>query len=362
MPKYISLIFLAFCAACSFEVHQVGAETPTAFIITATLPPSPTLQPTDTPLPPPPSPTVAPVEGITSTQINVRSAPSTVSNVLGILPANSKVQIVGKDPGENWWQIIYGQGNDGKGWVTAKYIKTASKPEVPVIGGSASNPENGNAGVILQKLNIRSGPGVSFNSIGTLNAQDVVNLTGKDAKGAWLQIQFAAGPDAKGWVNAAFVQAQDVANLPIIADSGQVVGTGTPVNTPLPPSPTVAPAPDDHDSAQAPAVNVTFSANGTHAFQFSGDVSAPTGDTEDWIAFKPFRTPVLASLDCHGANSLKVEILENGQPTSLTLTCGDVLRSWSVQAQQVYLIHLSANPSVEGLQYIQYTITIQTPS
>jgi len=55
----------------------------------------------------PAQPTTAPVEGMTSTQINVRAEPSTSSNVLGIIPANTKVEITGKDPGENWWQIHY---------------------------------------------------------------------------------------------------------------------------------------------------------------------------------------------------------------------------------------------------------------
>jgi uncharacterized protein YraI len=356
--KHLSLILFILCTACSFEVHQIGAETPTAFVITGTLPPSLTPKPTDTPLPPPPSPTIAPVEGTTSTQINVRSAPSTVSNVLGILPANTKVQIVGKDPGESWWQIIYEQGNEGKGWVTAQYVKTTSKPEVPIIGGGNSNPENAKSGVIQQKLNIRSGPGVSFNSIGTLNAQDIVNLTGKDANGAWLQIEFAAGPDGKGWVNAAFVQAKDVANLPIIGDSGQVVGTGTPVDTPPPPSPTVAPAPDDHDSAQAPAVNVTFSAGGTHSMQFSSDVSAPNGDKDDWLQFTPYTNTVTLKLDCNSNSQITLELLRNNQPVPSWKTprCGERI-AIAVDPGTAYLIHVQAMSS-SSFNYSQYMISI----
>lgn len=325
-------------------------------MITATLPASPTPKPTDTALPPLPSPTVAPVEGIASTQINVRSAPSTVGNVLGTLPANSKVQIVGKDPGGNWWQILYQQGEQGKGWVTAKYITTASKPEVPVIGGGSSNPEQANAGVIQQKLNIRSGPGVSFNSIGTLNAQDVVNVTGKDANGAWLQIEFAAGPAGKGWINAAFVQAKDIANLPIIGEAGEVVGTGTPVDTPLPPSPTVVPAPDDHDSAQTPAVNVIFSANGTRSIQYSSDVSTPNGDTEDWIQFTPYTTLLMVQLEC--SNPLTIELLQNNQPVSpwKAPACG-AQTTVSLEPDIVYLIHIRGVAGA-GFNYSHYTISI----
>ena len=294
-------------------MNENGAATPTLLIITSTLPPTLTPPPSETPLPPPPTPTTAPVEGIASTQINVRAEPSTVSNVLGIIPANTKIQIIGKDPGENWWQILYPEGTQERGWVTAQYVRTAGTPEVPTIGGDGTDPKDGNIAIIQQQLNVRSGPGADFNSLGTLNPQDVVNLTGKDANGAWLQIDFASGPDGKGWVSAAFVKAQGVENLPIITESGLVVGTGTPTTIPLPPIPTLIPAPMDNDSAQSPAINITLSATGSQSFQYSSDVSSPDGDSMDWVQFTPFSKKVRLSLSCGGNNSVAVEIRESGE-------------------------------------------------
>ena len=238
---------------------------------------------------------------MTSTQVNVRAEPSTASNVLGMIPANTKVEITGKDPGENWWQINYPQGVDGKGWVTAQYITTASKPEVPIIGGDEADPNNGNVAVVQQQLNVRSGPGTGFNSLGTLNPQDVVSLTGKDPNGAWLQIDFPqSGPEGKGWVNAAFVQAQGVENLPIITEAGLIVGTGTPTGIPSTPTPTVVPAWEDNDSPGSPIVSVIFEPTGTQTLIYNGDLSSPQGDSEDWIAFKPYSQFVFMSLECQG--------------------------------------------------------------
>lgn len=311
-------------------------------------------------------PTMAPVEGITSTQLNVRAEPSTASEVLGILPANTSVQIVGKDPGESWWLILYpaaGEANDGKGWVTAQYVSTADESQVPVIGSGGSDPANPNAAlaalaVIQEQLNVRSGPGTSFNSLGTLNPQDVVVLIGKDSNGAWLQIEYSAGPEGRGWINAAFAQAQGVESLPIVADTGQVIGTGTPADTPLPPTATVVPAPSDNDSAQAPAVNVTFTLDGTHALQFTSDVSSPTGDSADWIQFTPFTASVILELTCTGSGRLTVELLQSDQSIQNwgNIACG-ARQAITTQAGTAYQVHVQATAS-QQLQYTRFTLRI----
>jgi len=332
--------------------------TSTPFIVTSTLPPTQTLLPSETPLSPPPqpmAPRATPVEGVSSTQINVRAEPSTASNVLGIIPTNTKVQIVGKDPGGNWWQILYPQGVDGKGWVTAQYVTTAGKPEVPVIGGGGPDPNNGNVAIIQQKLNVRSGPGTDFNSIGTLNPQDVVNLTGKDANGAWLQIEFASGPEGKGWINAAFTQTKGVENLPIITEAGVIVGTGTPIATALHPTPTLLPALMDGDSAQSPAVNITLSVTGSHSFQYSSDVSSPDGDSEDWIQFTPYTQTALVEIACSGNGTLSLEVVQNNE-IQQSLTCGEN-SAIDTTPGIVYILHVRSSPA-EGLQYSYFTLHV----
>ncbi|MGZ3306868.1 MAG: hypothetical protein ACXU8U_13490, partial [Asticcacaulis sp.] len=41
-----------------------------------------------------------------------------------------------------------------------------------------------------------------------------------------------------------------------------------------------------------------FSAEGTRALVYSGDVSAPQGDAEDWVAFTPYAAGALLTLAC----------------------------------------------------------------
>jgi hypothetical protein len=276
--------------------------------------------------------------------------------VLGIILPNTRVEIIGRDPGNSWWQILYPPGTQEKGWVTAQYITTAGTPEVTVIGGGAS-PNNGKVAIVQQQLNVRSGPGADFNSLGTLNPQDVVSLIGKDANGVWLQIDFAAGPDGKGWISAAFVQAQGVDDLPIIAESGAVVGTGTPTEIPFTPTPTIVPAPTDNDSAGSPAVSVTLSATGSQSFQYSSDVSSPDGDGEDWIQFTPFTQAIRLALDCVGNGALTLEVFENG-PAIQGLTCGENAVVKTTPGSP-YAIHIKSNSS-NGLQYTSYTLWVDS--
>jgi uncharacterized protein YraI len=298
------------------------------------------------------------VEGTTSTQVNVRAEPSTAGNVLGIIPADTKVEITGKDPAGNWWQILYPPGKDGKGWVTSQYVTTPNRDSVSVIG---TDPYNGIMATVQQQINVRSGPGTGFNSLGILNARDVVHLTGKAANGAWLQIEFTegGGPQGKGWINAAFVQAQGMESLPIISEAGEAIGTGTPTGIPPTPTATVAPAWDDQDSPDHPSASVAFEPLGTKALIYSGDVSAPEGDSQDWIQFTPYTDTVYASLDCKGDPNLQVNFFADGQPASLALACGNELKPLTVQVGKVYLIHLQATQFRGGLQYTTYTVTIR---
>jgi uncharacterized protein YraI len=330
--------------------------TSTSLVNTPTLPVPLTQIPSETSLPSLPQPTIVPVDGATSTQVNVRAEPSTSGSVLGIIPANTRIEIIGRDPGGNWWQINYphSEAVDGKGWVTAQYITVAGTPDVPVIGGGEGGPNSGNVAVIQQQLNVRSGPGTDFNSLGTLNPQDVVSLIGKDPNGAWLQIDFPSGPEGKGWVNAAFVQAQGAENLPIIAESGLVVGTGTPTSIPSTPTPTLVPAREDHDSDDNPLISVTFDPAGTQTFIYNGDVSAPNGDPEDWLQFTPFNGRIRLEVSCTGSEPL-IELVQNGQAFEQS-ACGtrqivSVVPDVSVQ------VHISIH-SESSLSYSSYTVKV----
>ncbi len=359
-------VFALLASGCGLNMTLPDAATPTLFIITATLPPTAPPPATQTAQPPTAMPTPTPIEGTTSTRVNVRSEPSTTGATLGMIDPSVKIQIIGKDPSGNWYQILYAQASAGKGWVTAQYVDIKNKDALPIIGGAPTSTSgvgsatlSGPGGVIIQQVNVRSGPGTDFNTLGILNPKDVVTLTGKDANGIWLQIAFANGPDGKGWVTAAYVQASGAENLPIVSGGGTVIGTGTPTNIPPTITPTLMAALQDGDSAQAPAVKVVFSPTGTRSIIYSSDVSAPTGDSEDWIQFTPFSTSISVSLTCAGNGTLSVELWQNNGPLQNWegLSCGES-KVLKVSAEKIYLLRLMAHSVSGGLEYTHYTLNI----
>lgn len=345
-------------SGCGARVTDQDVATPLASITTPTLPLTTAPASSDTALPPPPQTSMPAVQGTTATQLNVRSDPSTAGSVLGMITPETVVEIVGKDPSGSWWQILYPQGVDGKGWVTAQYVTVADTSTVPVVGAVVSAEPGQNAAIVQQQINVRSGPGTGFNSLGTLNPQDVVSLTGKDPNSTWLQIDYPPGPDGKGWVNAGFVRAQGVENLPIVSEAGQVVGTGTPTAIPATPTPTVIPAPTDNDSERNPIVSVTFAPSGTRTLIYNGDVSAPEGDKDDWIRFVPFSRQVLLDISCKGSSLLLLDVTQGQQPLVAGGECGS-RQVIPVVPDLAADIHIYATS--EAIQvYSSYTIKVET--
>jgi hypothetical protein len=67
-------------------------------------------------------------------------------------------------------------------------------------------------------VNIRSGPGIDFDVIGTLNADTPVRIVGRNPEASWWQIRLA--PDKTGWVSNAVVQVSNIDSVPLAEVAG----------------------------------------------------------------------------------------------------------------------------------------------
>lgn len=358
MKKY--LLALAAAALLTAGCTSSGAATPTPFVITSTLPPAsqPGSDATAQPATAPPAPASSRVtEGRTTARVFVRPEPSTAGTPLGTIGPDSPLLIIARDAGGNWYQILLDPQANTTGWVAAQYVEVRDRNAIPIFGTAA-----GQGGVVLQQINVRSGPGTDFDSLGILNPRDAVTLTAKNPDGRWLQILFSTGPDGKGWVMASYVQANGAESLPVISQSGDLVGTETP--TPAPPTvtPTLVPAPADNDSSQAPGANVILSPSGARSLIYSSDVSSPEGDSEDWVGFTPYTAGVTASLECIGNGTVRVDLWQNGAPLQDwgSLACGSRNSRLSLTPGAPAMIRVQAVSSTGGLACIHYTLTIRT--
>lgn len=371
MPqKYLVRLVIAlfFLSACSQKITPIPGE----INATASQRPLPTFTPSPsiTPLPPTATITPEPVPGITLWQINVRSGPGIYFTLLGQINQNQSIQITGVDASREWYAIIYPEGPEGYGWVTSEYIQASGTDNLPIIGQiTMMNGTPAPQASLTQKLNVRSGPGTHYDSLGILPANALIWLIGRNESGSWLQIDYPAVPGGKGWVISGYVQAQDIMDLPVLDSSGSpLLDTPETQATLLisTPTPTIAPAYLDNDTAEKPGVVQTFLPLGISSFSFSSDISSPDGDLEDWIAVRPHSSqpdseiPFFASLNCSGNGDVQVQLWQDNQSLSNwgDLTCGDINKSLLFRQGKDYHFRLSLNQG-SGLRYVLFTFTLR---
>jgi uncharacterized protein YraI len=241
----------------------------------------------------------------------------------------------------------------------------AAGTEIPL---DATPTPAGPTGRVTQRLNVRSGPGTTFDALGTLEPDTTVFLTGKNSTASWFQIEFPAGPGGRGWVTAQYVQTDAAGSLPVLDDYGNVITPGAETASAGPqftPTPTVGPAYADGDSSASPAIQLLFSANGTRQFVYSSQVSWPEGDAEDWVEFTPYAAGgqdarLTFSLACAGSGSLTAELWQNGAPIQGqgAIHCGDQDRPVLLPAGQPYQLRLVVTPQ-DSPELVQYQLTVR---
>ncbi len=142
-----------------------------------------------------------PIGVITAGRAVIRGGPGIGAQALAILPHGSQFFVIGSRPDGSWIEIRY---RFGKGWVAASSTDlaggAAQQSNVPV---TSSGPR---AIVDTGALNVRTGPGFGFASIGVLHGGEVVPIIGRNKAGDWLQVRTSFGD---GWVNIVFVITKD---------------------------------------------------------------------------------------------------------------------------------------------------------
>ncbi len=387
MPFLFLFLFLSACSSRVVSAEQVVPTSTSALFATATLVPTVTSRPSLTAAPPTIAPTISPILALLTAQVNVRAAPDKSASVLGLLNYGTRVQVIGKDLGSEWWQIIYPENSTTTGWVALTYVQIAEADarKIPVVQAnsptvtqlpavSAGTPEPVvHSAKLKAQINVRSGPGQAFESKGLLNAGTIVILTGRSQNNVWVQIKFDGGVDGKGWVAAAYLEAADLAGLPYFDNQGAPVAAEA--GAPNPPAgtggqPTSSPtafsaAAPDGDSEKNPAAKIKFSPDSVREFIYSSDLSSPNGDPTDWVAFSAYEptnqsTFVYFKLKCSGNGGITATLEQDGLPVAgaRTIVCGNYDVAIKVLGGKEYILVLNADGSGGQLRYVSYTLTV----
>lgn len=286
-------------------------STPTPLPAVVTFTPQPTTA-TNTPAPTPtesapatPTPTVAVTDMAPATveppateasvtvlgEMNVRSGPGTVYDVVGNATAGEEFPITGKNSEGDWWRIDF-QGQPG--WIHAPFVVAADAEDVPVVGSGmteTADPDEGTTEAAPAPLdalvtvggdmNVRSGPGEEYDRIGGATAGEAFPITGVNEEGDWWQIDFGG---ETGWIYAPFVTAANAENVPVVG--GSITETASETQAPASGTETAVPETEsatvtilgDMNIRSGPGTNYDIIGGATAGDEFEITGKSPDGE------------------------------------------------------------------------------------
>ncbi|MEP7291820.1 MAG: SH3 domain-containing protein, partial [Chloroflexota bacterium] len=143
--------------------------------------------------------------------VNVRRGPGTQYDIIGQLTSGNDVQITGRSDAESNWLRINFDGSEG--WVAYFTVSVLGNTEqlpvvVPRVAQETLPPrltvtpttEQASGSIFVtayRAVNVRSGPGSEYISVGTLATGSIADVTGRSNDSEWLRIDFSG---AEGWV------------------------------------------------------------------------------------------------------------------------------------------------------------------
>lgn len=149
--------------------------------------------------------------------INVRSGPGTNYAVTGQIGTNTKLPVLALSG--DWVKIQMPGGSTG--WVAEWLVQTqkSTDQQAPAssqnVSGSNTQPDSRNGAVKVKQatitaaaINVRSGPGTSYDTIAKVNKGAKYNIT--EVNGQWLKISLPGGKT--GWIAAWLATVSEVAS------------------------------------------------------------------------------------------------------------------------------------------------------
>lgn len=185
-----------------------------------------------------------PYYGTMKNDAYARIGPGSGFQTLQILDKDQLVTFTGKSQDEGWVQIDYPSGPAGRAWVARSQVEAIngyeSLDEYNILGelvkegkpvkieptntldpNATPVPDVTVSGTLTSQMNIRSGPGQSFDTLGTLDMNTVVTINGVNLDKDWYRFVYDGSTDGVAWVWAPYVSIEeDMMGLKVYDNSG----------------------------------------------------------------------------------------------------------------------------------------------
>lgn len=158
----------------------------------------------------------------------LRSGPTLEFPIYGVAPTGSRAEVIGESEDGEWWvlRLPTSLAGNGRGWVVKVYTTAANVSGVPVISTpdlprdiSPAAPASGAPSLITRDaMNVRSGPGNQYPSLGKVGIGTIIAVIGvsPDKEYYVLNVPTQLNPSGQGWIQARFVRAENVGNVPVV--------------------------------------------------------------------------------------------------------------------------------------------------
>ncbi|MBQ4869749.1 SH3 domain-containing protein [Priestia megaterium] len=216
---------------------------------------------------------------VTASTLNVRSGAGTSYASIGSVTKGQKLSVVSKSG--SWYKINY---NGRTGYVSSDYVQASGTTTPPA--------ESTTYTVTASTLNVRSGAGTSYASIGSVTKGQKLSVVSKS--GSWYKINYNG---RTGYVSSDYVQASATASPKLVVDSFKTLGNAQQV---------ILVTADNYDTKSAKIQTFekvdgkwkqVLTANGVlgqKGFALSkkeGDMESPTGKYTIGTAFGRYENP-----------------------------------------------------------------------
>lgn len=171
-----------------------------------------------------------PVDGAPAVSANIDTDilgnPGYGNEILGQLQMDHKAQVTGITSDQQWVLINIIQPESGQGWISAAAVEAENMANVPVIEIGSDQTESvmiaDDAPSLTAKadVDILSGPGQSYGSVGVLLAGQRSEVLGYSSDNRYWVIKVPYVEGGRGWVDADFVTPQNTFYSPSIDQAG----------------------------------------------------------------------------------------------------------------------------------------------